>query len=386
MTLSMKTDTGEAGALARRFVMPPFTVLDGRSGAWLDRKRAWLSLGIEGEVQAVGRAANLAFNTTDFIKQTAGPTDATWVAGTSVFDPVLTECLIEWFCPPGGHILDPFAGGSVRGIVASLLQRQYTGIELRPEQVAANEVQRQKVLQKPTPDLQWICGDSATTLSTLTTPVDFILTCPPYGDLEVYGDDPRDLSVKASKDHAAFLSVYRSILVDATKLLQPDRFVVIVVGDYRDKRGFYRNFTGETVAAAEAAGLHYYNEAILVNPAGTLPIRVTAQMRTSRKLGRCHQTVLIFVKGDPRKATQACLLNAPEELGYKDLPTISKPKRGNTRRNISVGVATKLQNETPIGDGRVRVEDSVAVGTKPGELGCQGDGGGPITDSHVTFE
>lgn len=388
--LGMKQNTSEAGALTRRYVVPPFTVLDGRSGLWLDRKRAWLSLGIEGEVQASGRAANLAFNTTDFIKANAGTTDATWVAGTSVFDPVLTECLIEWFCPQQGQILDPFAGGSVRGIVAAKLGRSYTGIELRPEQVAANEAQRIKVLTgSPAYTLPaWICGDSTTVLPSINTYADMILTCPPYGDLEVYGDNPADLSYIAKQDHGAFLTAYRGIVVATAARLRQDRFAVFVVGDYRDKKGFYRNFTGETVAAAEACGLHYYNEAILINPAGTLPIRVTGQMQASRKLGRCHQTVLVFVKGDPKIATQACLLNAPSELGCKTLPVVavSKAKRSNASRDVGVGIAAQLQDETPVSDGCVGVEDSSAVIPEAGKLGSNSDGGMPITAGHVTTE
>lgn len=47
-------------------------------------------------------------------------------SGTSIFDPVLCELAYRWFCPPGGSILDPFAGGSVRGIVAGILGREYT--------------------------------------------------------------------------------------------------------------------------------------------------------------------------------------------------------------------------------------------------------------------
>lgn len=60
-------------------------------------------------------------------------------SGTSIFDPVLTELAYRWFCPPTGYILDPFAGGSVRGIVAAVLGRAYTGIDLRPEQIEANQ-------------------------------------------------------------------------------------------------------------------------------------------------------------------------------------------------------------------------------------------------------
>lgn len=365
--ITVKENTGEAGALARRFVMPPFTVLDGRSGAWQERKRAWLSLGIEGEVQASGRAANLAFNTTDFIRSSGKADDVAWVAGTSIFDPVLTECLIEWFSPQASRLLDPFAGGSVRGVVAAKLGRTYCGIELRPEQVAANESQRQKILGE-VPNPRWICGDSREVLDTIPDPVDMILTCPPYGHLEVYSNNPADLSYIAKQDHAAFLAGYRAIVAKSAARLADNRFAVYVVGDYRDSRGIYMNFTGETIAAHEACGLKYYNEAILINPAGTLPIRVTSQMQASRKLGRCHQTVLVFVKGDPKLAAQACLANAPTELGYKGLPTVSKPKRSNSRSKISSGVSPQLSNEVGAGDGQVTIEDRVSIGPESGEL------------------
>ncbi|WP_367129945.1 MULTISPECIES: hypothetical protein [Streptomyces] len=54
-----------------------------------------------------------------------------------------------------------------------------------------------------------------------------------------------------------------------------------------------------------AVGARLYNDAILVNTLGTVPMRLGAQWRASRKMGRHHQYVLTFVKGDPRKATAA---------------------------------------------------------------------------------
>ena len=39
---------------------------------------------------------------------------------------------------------------------------------------------------------------------------------------------------------------------------------------------------------------------------GSLPIRVGRQFTISRKLGRTHQNVLVFCKGDPKRATEAC--------------------------------------------------------------------------------
>ncbi len=45
---------GSPGALAERFGIPPFSVLDARKGWWQDRKRAWIDLGIRSEL---GRGA-----------------------------------------------------------------------------------------------------------------------------------------------------------------------------------------------------------------------------------------------------------------------------------------------------------------------------------------
>ena len=102
------------------------------------------------------------------------------------------------------------------------------------------------------------------------------------------------------------MAAYRNVIAAAIGKLKADRFACFVVGDYRDKHGFYRNFPGETIEAFAAAGAGLYNEAILVTAAGSLPIRAGKQFSSSRKLGKTHQNVLIFCKGDPRKATEAC--------------------------------------------------------------------------------
>jgi hypothetical protein len=90
------------------------------------------------------------------------------------------------------------------------------------------------------------------------------------------------------------------------ELLRPDRFAVWVVGDVRDPRGMYRGLVADTIAAFRAAGAELYNEAVLVTPVGSLPVRVGRQFAAGRKLGKTHQNVLVFVKGDPKRATAAC--------------------------------------------------------------------------------
>jgi hypothetical protein len=223
------------------------------------------------------------------------------VSGTSIFDPVLCELVYRWFSPPGGTVIDPFAGGSVRGIVASKLGRQYVGCELRAEQVKANRDQAAAICQDPQP--VWNVGDSRN-IKKLCKGVeaDLLFSCPPYADLEVYSDDPADLSTLS---YDKFREAYSAIIGAACSLLKPDRFACFVVGDVRDRKGFYYGFPWHTVQAFEDAGLRLYNEAVLVTAVGSLPIRAGKQFEATRKLGKTHQNVLIFCKGDPVKATKA---------------------------------------------------------------------------------
>jgi DNA modification methylase len=215
--------------------------------------------------------------------------------GTSIFDPVLAELAYRWFCPDGGSILDPFAGGSVRGIVASRLGHPYLGIDLSAAQLEANEVQAETIVREGDPYPQWVVGDSATVLPTLTAEAyDLIFTCPPYFDLEVYSDDPRDLS---NMDWWAFVKAYETIIEEAALRLRRDRFAAIVVSEVRAPDGMYRGLIHRTITAFERAGMRFYNEAVLVNTAGSLPLRAARQFEATRKLGRTHQNVLVFLKG-----------------------------------------------------------------------------------------
>ena len=148
------TKPQDAAKLADRFGIPPFSVFNAREGWWQERKAAWLALGIQSEL---GRDHKPTSCATDWMKR--GPEAEEGQANTSIFDPVLCEIAYQWFCPPGGNILDPFAGGSVRGIVASKLGRQYHGIDLSVPQVEANIAQAKEICGAPHPT--WDEGDSS---------------------------------------------------------------------------------------------------------------------------------------------------------------------------------------------------------------------------------
>ena len=273
------------GPVAERFGFPPFSVLDARQGEWQDRKRAWASVGIQGEIgRDATQAVGSLFSSMNEYDQALGGNGGRVEATTSIFDPTLCECAYRWFSREGHQVVDPFAGGSVRGIVAGMLGRHYWGCDLRKEQIDANNAQADEIA----PD------------------ADFVFSCPPYGDLEKYSDDPADLS---AMEWHTFKAAYGRIILRAVKRLKPNRFACFVVGDFRDNRGFYRDFVSSTIAAFRDAGAELYNEAILVTSVGSACMRVTKQFNAGRKFAKTHQNVLVFCKGDWRKAADACKPN-----------------------------------------------------------------------------
>lgn len=286
-------------SLTEQFVVPPFSILDTRQGYWQDRKKEWKDIGIKSEL---GRKDNLTY-APDLPKYANNGTLGVAVQ-TSIFDPVLAEIMYKWFCTAGGQIFDCFAGGSVRGVVASKLGYKYLGIDLRQEQVDANIKNAEEIGGI---DAKWVCDDSLNADKYIPdNSADMIFTCPPYADLEIYSDDKRDISNMKFED---FLKVYREILHIACKKLKDNRFAVIVIGDVRDKKGIYRDLIDYTKAYMKECGMGTYNEFILVEAIGTGAFRAKHQFVGMRKAIKTHQNVLCFYKGNPK-----CIKDNFEEI------------------------------------------------------------------------
>jgi len=271
------------------FMIKPFSILDTRAKEWQERKRYWIkTYNITSELGREDTVSKSKFWDTDEIS-------------VSIFDATLCEKIYEWFTPKGGIILDPFAGGSVRGIVATEMGYQYNGIDLSEEQLKANRTQSAKPV--------WIQGDSDVVLNSLDTEkYDLVFTCPPYYDLERYSDSHRDLS---NMDDSEFDEVYFRILDKSAQKLKNNRFFVVVVSEVREvsktgnyKIGKYRGLVNKTIQACEEAGLHFYNDMILFNSQHQAGRVVDTYFNRNRKIASVHQNVLVFVKGNPDLATE----------------------------------------------------------------------------------
>lgn len=277
------------GAITERF-----SVFNARSGPWQKAKGDWLELGIRSDD---GRGDNLLGLSATVLERGNG---------TSVFDPVLCDLIYRTFLPKCGKVLDPFAGGSVRGVTAAKNGSPYLGIELSEVQIKANVKQAKRIV--PGADLVWAHGDARDIVAHVhrakgnSYAADLVFTCPPYHDLERYSDDPRDLSAMSWPE---FVVAYADIIEKSCSLLRDNRFAVIVVGEVRGQDGFYRGLVPETIRTFEKAGLHYYTRAVLVTPIGSGALRANRVFR-HRKLVNTHQDVLVFVKGEAERAAAGC--------------------------------------------------------------------------------
>lgn len=214
------------------------------------------------------------------------------LTGTSIFDPVLCEVIYNWYGIKNGYVFDPFAGGSVRGVIAELLNQHYIGIDLSQRQIDANQINGDKFNVCPA----WYCDDSRNGDKYVSDDsIDLLFTCPPYHNLEKYSDHPLDLS---NMNYTDFIKAYEEIILLSCRKLKNNRFAVFVVGDIRDSKGAYRDFIGATKDIFKSAGLCLYNDIVLLEQYGTAPMRASNIFKARRKTVKVHQNVLVFYKGD----------------------------------------------------------------------------------------
>lgn len=266
------------------------TIFSQKQNGWLRRKHAWEAIGLKSEE---GRKDNLITTSTEVggrFARPEGKKQITVAVQTSIFDVVLCEAIYETYSKVGDTVFDSFAGGSVRGIVADKHGRKYTGIDLRAEQVEANRRQADKMGFEPT----WHVDDSQNAdLYIKDNTVDLYFSCPPYADLEVYSDDPRDIS---NMEYDKFLEIYTNIIQKGVNKLKDDKYAVFVVGDVRDEKGNYRDFISDTIEAFEKAGATFIQECILAETGLNAIFRGKVALQKSRKIAKTHQNILVFKK------------------------------------------------------------------------------------------
>ena len=317
-------------SLAGDFILPPFDVMSAQRGEWQARKRLWIdvlnlnaaALGRDEWLMNQGRANPVRqpdfyrqknawsqangrdISTAEFGPLYVLPSDTSRIKDTtSKFDPVLAEISLAWYSSPGWRVFDPFGGGVERGLVSAYLGRPYVGVELRPEQVEINQGVAAGL--ELGASLEWVIGDAreARQLMEGRPPADMVLTCPPYWNLEVYSDLPADLSNMDLDDFRIAMDV---VIEASLAVLRPDRFAVMVMGDRRyGKERRWAHLPHMMVESFEDHGALLHNDIVLLTSLGSKPQIARYAFERRRTLMPLYEHVLVFCKGDPKKATAA---------------------------------------------------------------------------------
>jgi len=305
-----------------KFLVPPFSILDTRQGYWQQHKEWWKE-----KIKDRGETRNDTLITSIqmkykplYQKYYKSPTDkkkysfpeylelsknrkekeqlgkSVVSAGVSILDAVLAELSVRWFGVPGGDVFDCFAGDSVFGYVCAFCGYNFTGIELREEQATKNQERLIAAGLKG----KYICDDGQNVGDHIKPDSqDFLFSCPPYYDLEVYSDLQEDASNQETFED--FYKILETAFTASIKCLKNNRFAVIVCGDVRGKEdGTYYLFPDRIKETFINNGMSVYNELILIENPVTAGIRANASMKR-RKVVKTHQNILVFYKGDTKE-------------------------------------------------------------------------------------
>jgi DNA modification methylase len=271
------------------FLVPPFSVLDTKQPYWQKRKKVWKNLILDDGSKRAGKLAKR----TDNWNEESETFEIVSKFDVSILDPVLSEVLLKWFAFENCKTFDPFAGDTVFGYVSSFLGNEFTGIELRQEQVDFNTEKTKGLKAK------YVCDDAVNIINHIhENSQDFLFSCPPYFDLEKYSQLPNDASNQ--KEYKDFLQILNVAFSNAIKCLKENRFACIVIGDVRDKKGYYRRLPHHICNIFEANGMKLYNEIIMLEMIGRKALTANRNFIT-RKNPKTHQNVLVFYKGDEKK-------------------------------------------------------------------------------------
>lgn len=211
----------------------------------------------------------------------------------SIFNPVLALSILKCFAPEGASVFDPFAGGGTRAILAAKRGHKYTGIELRQVEVDAvrERCARPGVADKVTlhqgdsRNAAEICGGLY---------ADFLLTCPPYWNLEEYKGGAADLS--SIHTYERFIDELGKVVAGCHACVRPGATCCWVVGLIREEEddGPLRPFHHDLTRLHAQHGFRLREEVIIRLTNNGAIQRVGQFDKGRRTLVRVHEYLMVY--------------------------------------------------------------------------------------------
>ncbi|MHC4621766.1 MAG: hypothetical protein ACYTEQ_28830 [Planctomycetota bacterium] len=214
-----------------------------------------------------------------------------FMGGASIFNPAVAAWALNMYAPKRGLCFDPFAGGGTRAIMAAKHGLLYRGWELRAEECEA--VRARVAAQGETEGVEIVQGDSRDIGEQEQCGcADFLLTCPPYYNLERYGGGVGDLS--ECVDYCSFLRGLRQCVEGCRHVLKRGALAIWVVGLFRDNEGTLVPFHHDVTRLHTENGFRMREEIVLALRNNGAVQRVGNFEKGQRHLIRTHEYALVF--------------------------------------------------------------------------------------------
>ncbi len=208
----------------------------------------------------------------------------------SIFNPAIAAYLLNCYAPECGTCFDPFAGGGTRAIMAASYGLDYEGYEIRDEECLAvfdrceNAGVSDRVLIH--------CGDARNCKFTESESCDFLMTCPPYWNLEMYDGGANDLSMIPS--YQEFLTEMEKVISETKRVLKRGAMSCWVVGLHRNTDGSLVCLNHDITRIHTSLGFKHKEEIVLNLVNNGAVQRVGNFEKGNKYLIRNHEYALVF--------------------------------------------------------------------------------------------
>ncbi len=207
----------------------------------------------------------------------------------SIFPPRVALNILKLYANEAARVYDPFAGGGCRAVMAAKAGLDYTGVELREDEVDnINTLAKRHGVEDK---IEIIHGDARMANDLPPGHFDFCYTCPPYWTLEQYKGGVGDLSMMTYDD---FLLAISRVVKQTKRVLQPGSKSVWVVGLHRHKNGTIVPIPDDIAAIHTELGFAYKEQIIIFRDNKMVLRRVGIFEKEKGLLIRRHEYALVF--------------------------------------------------------------------------------------------
>jgi len=158
------------------------------------------------------------------------------------FSPFIPRNSIEKYTKKGDWILDQMVGSGTTLVECKLLQRNAIGVDINPEAIMVTRNRLDFPYNPPNssycePIIKTYTGDARSLNKIKDKSIDLIVTHPPYASIIKYTKEKVEGDI-SWLNFVGYLQAMREIAEESFRVLKPDKYCAILIGDTRKQRHF----------------------------------------------------------------------------------------------------------------------------------------------------